>query len=124
MAKAGFKPSAKRDPGRWKWFNTCHPELASDSEIRTGLRGKWSDGKRSVSQVLVVYRSDPTAVVANAEEKVDCTTYLGGDGRKVTGVKAMTLPKLPGAKASFAWCQDISRRSPSATAWSWSETSS
>ena len=108
MAKIDFKAKEKREAGGWEWYQSCTKILPSNPRIIGGARARWSDGKRTVSQIVDVY---PPGVaeqaVAEAKKRTTCANYALSDGTEVSGVKAFPLQPVAGVTAQHAWCETI-----------------
>jgi hypothetical protein len=108
MGKVGFSYATKPEPGTWSWYEPCAGRLPSDGQLVGGAHARWSDGKRTLDQVVAYY---PPGVAQSAVEQADrlttCTSWTFEDGTKATNLAKRELDTIAGVSAQFSWCESI-----------------
>jgi hypothetical protein len=108
MTKVGFTYATKPEPGKWSWYEPCTGTLPSDNQLIGGAHARWSDGKRTLDQVVAFYpRAAAQAAVEQADRLTTCTSWAFDDGTKATGLAKRELDTIAGVSAQYSWCETI-----------------
>jgi hypothetical protein len=108
MTKVGFAYATKPEAGKWSWYEPCTGRLPSDKQLIGGAHARWSDGKRTLDQVVAFYPpAAAEAAVEQAERLTTCTTWAFDDGTQATGLAKRELDTIAGVSAQFSWCETI-----------------